>query len=177
MAVHAVWTHRFRSLLTILGHRHRHHYGGHGCVAAHGPATGSRGVLPGTRPRQYLPLQDLGRPEHGAPQGAQAPAAESRVRGPHQALVQRLGGRCRPRALHSAGGRGESDHGARARLRIGYHQPLGLLLQHGGHLAARFRLRPLFHAGRGAARRPRRHDRLQPGRVSVSRRRTRLAAP
>ena len=145
LAIQAVGEHRFRSLLTVLG-----------IVIGITTVVTVASLLTGLRAGVVTFFQELGpdnifvyktsrRPQPGAAEGTQAPADAAGVRRGHTALVQ-FGGRCRPAALHSPGGRRQADHGACAGFRIGEHQRGGAVAKHGRYCAARFRDGPIFHA-------------------------------
>ena len=177
LALQAVGAHRFRSLLTVLGIV----IGITTVVTvrqpAHRLARGRRHLLPGTRARTTSSSTRL----RGDPSQEPPKERKRRPMKPEYAEILRRWStsvrRRRPAALHSARGRWQADHRARARLRIGEHQRRRTVAEHGRDLAARFRRRPLLHAGGRSARRARRGHRLQRGGVALSRRQRASAAP
>ena len=167
LAIQAVGEHRFRSLLTVLG-----------IVIGITTVVTVASLLTGLRAGVVTFFQELG-PDNifvyktsGDPTQEPPKERKRRPMQPEYAEVIRrwsqFGAGCRAATLHSAGGGRQADHGARAGLRNGEHQRGGSVAQYGGYLAARFRGRPVFHRGRGSARRARCDYRLQRGGFAVS---------
>ena len=117
---HAVWTHQLPLAAHHPRHRHRHHYGGDRGVAAHRPAPGRGGLLPGawarttssSTARPATPARTRRIPRNATPAPLKPEYADYIKRWCSSVADTGLD------PLHSGGGRWQSADRARARLRI-----------------------------------------------------------